>query len=146
MNKGALERTGHRENLNYQPTAGPGQPRRRRLRIETSSGAIPRPPYCSSMTKLSQTFLSILDECFPVGLRQILNPHTVQLSHRTMPSLAKIIEGHNTKNRVVANNSEDLLSVQRPHFSPELNSKYLCELIKNYFEELAANIFYGWLY
>ena len=60
MNKGALERTGHRENLNYQPTAGPGQPRRNR--------------------------------------------------------------------------------VQRPLFSPELNSKYLGERIKNDFEVLAVNI------
>ena len=137
-----MERAGHGENLNYPPTAGPGQPRRRHLRNIIWYN----PPYCSSMTKLGQTFLSILKECFPVGLRQFLNPHTVQLSHRTMPSLAKIIEGHNTKDRVVANNSEDLLSVQRPHFSPELNYEYLCELIKNYFEELAANIFYGWLY
>ena len=64
-------------------------------------------------TKLGQIFLSILDECFPVGhrLRRVLNRHTVQLSYRTMPSLSKIIAGHNAK--VVANNGEEL-PVQRP--------------------------------
>ena len=37
----------------------------------------------------------------------LLNHHKAQLSYRTMPSLAKIIEGHNTKDRVVANDSDD---------------------------------------
>ena len=68
------------------------------------------------ITKLGQTFLSILDECFPVNhpLRRVLNRHTVQLSYRTMPNLSKIIAGHNAK--VMANNGDDL-PVQRPHNS-----------------------------
>ena len=50
-------------------------------------------------TKLGQIFLSLLDECFPIGhlLRRTFNRHTVQLSYRTMPSLAKIIAANNNK-------------------------------------------------
>ena len=106
----ALKRAGHKEKLSYQPTARPSQPRRRRRRKIIWYN----PPYCSSMTtKLGKTFLSILDECFPVGhpLRRVLNRHTVQLSYRTMPSLSKIIAGHNAK--VMATNGDEL-PVQRP--------------------------------
>ena len=106
----ALRRAGHKEKLSYQPTARPAQKKKRRRRHTIWYN----PPYCSSMTtKLGQIFLSILDECFPVGhrLRRVLNRHTVQLSYRTMPSLSKIIAGHNAK--VVANNGEEL-PVQRP--------------------------------
>ena len=106
----ALRRAGHKEKLKYQPTARPAQARRRRRRTKIWYN----PPYCSSMTtKLGQIFFSILDECFPVGhcLRRVLNRHTVQLSYRTMPSLSKIIAGHNTK--LVANNGDNL-PVQRP--------------------------------
>ena len=50
-------------------------------------------------TKLGQLFLSLLDECFPVGhvLRRTFNRHTVQLSYRTMPNLSKIIAANNNK-------------------------------------------------
>ena len=50
-------------------------------------------------TKLGQLFLSLLDECFPVGhvLRRTFNRHTVQLSYRTMPNISKIIAANNNK-------------------------------------------------
>ena len=106
----ALRRAGHKERMTFCPTQGRTTSRRARRRQIIWYN----PPYCSSMTtRLGQIFLSILDECFPVGhvLRRVLNRHTVQLSYRTMPSLSKIIAGHNTK--VMANNGEDL-PVQRP--------------------------------
>ena len=50
-------------------------------------------------TKLGHDFLKLLDECFPVGhqLRRTFNRHTVQLSYRTMPNMAKIIAANNNK-------------------------------------------------
>ena len=83
----ALKRAGHKELLAFQPAARPNQSARRRRRQRFWFN----PPYCSSMsTKLGQVFLSLLDECFPVGhpLRRVLNCHTVQLSYRTMPSIS----------------------------------------------------------
>ena len=50
-------------------------------------------------TKLGRDFLTLLDECFPVGsqLRRTFNRHTVQLSYRTMPNMGKIIAANNIK-------------------------------------------------
>ena len=95
----ALKRAGHKEQLVYQPEARAGRRearrRRRRRRIIWFN-----PPYCSSMaTKLGRDFLTLLDECFPVGsqLRRTFNRHTVQLSYRTMPNMGKIIAANNIK-------------------------------------------------
>ena len=94
----ALKRAGHKELLSYQPAARPDQSRARRRRRRRIIWF--NPPYCASMsTKLGRDFLSLLDECIPVGhpLRRVLNRHTVQLSYRTMPSLSKIIAANNIK-------------------------------------------------
>ena len=96
----ALKRAGHKEQIAYDPNKGRKQTnkRSRRRRILWFN-----PPYCSSMTtKLGQLFLSLLDQCFPVGhvLHRTFNRHTVQLSYRTMPNLAKIIAANNTTQEV----------------------------------------------
>ena len=93
----ALKRAGHKEPLSYNPSPRPNQSGKRRRRRRTIWF---NPPYCSSMsTKLGQLFLSLLDECFPVGhvLRRTFNRHTVQLSYRTMPNISKIIAANNNK-------------------------------------------------
>ena len=93
----ALKRAGHKEPLSYHPAARPNQSGARRRRRRTIWF---NPPYCASMTtKLGQLFLSLLDECFPVGhvLRRTFNRHTVQLSYRTMPNISKIIAANNNK-------------------------------------------------
>ena len=53
----------------------------------------------SMTTKLGRNFLALLDECFPLEhqLRRTFNRHTVQLSYRTMPNMAKIIAANNSK-------------------------------------------------
>ena len=92
----ALKRAGHKEQIVYDPN----KVRRTRKRTRNRRILWFNPPFCSSMTtKLGQLFLSLLDECFPVGhvLRRTFNRHTVQLSYRTMPNLAKIIAANNTK-------------------------------------------------
>ena len=104
----ALRRAGHTEELIYQPEQEASRVRRRRRRQVIWLNA----PFCLSVeTKIGQRFFAILDTCFPVGhqLHRTFNRHTVQLSYRTMPSLAKIIAGHNAK--VVA----DTLPDQRPY-------------------------------
>ena len=106
----ALRRAGYTEELIYQPMEETSRPRRRRRREVIWFN----PPFCMSVeTKIGQKFLAILDSSFPVGheLHRVFNRHTVQLSYRTMPSLAKIISGHNTK--VVA----DVMPEQRPYNS-----------------------------
>ena len=104
----ALRRAGYTEELIYRPEEEASRPSKRRRRREVKWF---NPPFCRSLkTKVGQRFLSILDTCFPTDhpLHRIFNRHTVQLSYRTMPSLGKIISGHNAK--VVA----DTLPVQRP--------------------------------
>ena len=103
----ALRRAGYMEELTYQPevTATPRRRQRKRKVVWFN------PPYCMSLkTKVGHRFLNILDSCFPADhpLHRVLNRHTVQLSYRTMPNLAKIISGHNAK--VVT----DALPEQRP--------------------------------
>ena len=90
----ALRRAGYMEELTYQPevTATPRRRQRKRKVVWFN------PPYCMSLkTKVGQRFLNILDSCFPTDhpLHRVFNRHTVQLSYRTMPNLAKIISGHN---------------------------------------------------
>ena len=92
----ALKRAGHKEQMVYD------QNKVRRTGKRTRNRRILwfNPPYCSSMTtKLGQLFLALLDECFPVGhvLRRTFNRHTVQLSYRTMPNLAKLVAANNNK-------------------------------------------------
>ena len=101
----ALRRAG------YQPEEVAANPRRRQRKRKVVWF---NPPFCMSLkTKVGQRFLNILDSCFPIDhpLHRVFNRHTVQLSYRTMPSLAKIISGHNAK--VVA----DVLPEQRPRNS-----------------------------
>ena len=104
----ALRRAGYTEELIYQPEEVANRPRRRQRKRQVMWF---NPPYCMSLkTKVGQRFLNILDTCFPADnpLHRVFNRHTVQLSYRTMPSLAKIISGHNAK--VVA----DIMPEQRP--------------------------------
>ena len=92
----ALKRAGHVEQLAYDPN----KVRRTRKRTRNRRILWFNPPFCSSMTtKLGQLFLSLLDECFPLGhvLRRTFNRHTVQISYRTMPNLSKIIAANNNK-------------------------------------------------
>ena len=106
----ALKRAGYSEELTYQPEEEATKPRRRRRRQLIRFNA----PFCRSVeTKIGQRFFAILDSCFPPGhpLHRTFNRHTVQLSYRVMPSLAKVIAGHNAK--VVA----DDLPNQRPYNS-----------------------------
>ena len=106
----ALRRAGHTEELIYQPEEAIVPKKKSRRREVTWFN----PPYCMSLeTKIGRRFLEILDTCFPVGheLHRVLNRHTVQLSYRTMPSLGRLIAGHNAK--VVA----DELPKQRPYDS-----------------------------
>ena len=92
----ALRRAGYSEELTYQPDETSRPKRRSRSRQVIWFN----PPYCKTVeTKIGRRFLEILDTCFPVGhvLHRVLNRHTVKLSYRTMPSLQKIIAGHNAK-------------------------------------------------
>ena len=50
-------------------------------------------------TNIGRKFLSLVDRCFPTThpLNKIFNRRTVKISYSTMPSLGRIIEGHNSK-------------------------------------------------
>ena len=84
----ALKRAGYSEELTYQPEEEATKPRRRRRRQVIRFNA----PFCRSVeTKIGQRFFAILDSCFLPGhpLHRTFNRHTVQLSYRTMPNLAR---------------------------------------------------------
>ena len=91
----ALERSGYGHMLEYEQVDVPAAGRRRSRRRN-----IPwfNPPFCRTVaTNVGRKFLGLLDSCFPPGhpLHQTLNRNTVKLSYRTMPSLSRIIAGHN---------------------------------------------------
>ena len=92
----ALARSGYHHKLEYDPVEEPGASRRTRSRRITWYN----PPYSKTVkTKVGKKFLRLIDSCFPPGhpLHKTINRSTVKLSYRTMPSLGKIIAGHNRK-------------------------------------------------
>ena len=91
----ALERSGYGHRLEYELVAEPAAGRRRTRRRNIVWF---NPPYCKTVsTNVGKKFLGLLDSCFPPGhpLHHILNRNAVKLSYRTMPSLRRIIAGHN---------------------------------------------------
>ena len=92
----ALARSGYTHQLEYEPGEEAGARRHTRSRRITWFN----PPYCKTVkTKVGNKFLKLIDSCFPPGhpLHKTINRSTVKLSYRTMPSLGKIIAGHNRK-------------------------------------------------
>ena len=91
----ALDESGHRYNLHYQP--GPQRTKRkpRRRNIIWYN-----PPYDQNVkTNLSKEFLKIIKKCFPPSrkLHKIFNKNTIKTSYSFMPNLGAIIEGNNKK-------------------------------------------------
>ena len=97
----ALERSGHAHKLVYKPEeAGGAAPRRRRRRRKKNDIIWFNPPWCNSVTTdVGRKFLNLLDTCFPPSnpLSRIFNRKKVKVSYSTMPSLGRIIQGHNAK-------------------------------------------------
>ena len=50
-------------------------------------------------TDVGRKFLNLVDSCFPPTnpLHKIFNRKTIKISHITMPSLGRILAGHNAK-------------------------------------------------
>ena len=58
------------------------------------------PPFCKSVkTNVGKEFFKILKQCFPPNnpLSKLLNRNTVKISYSCMPSIGRIISGHNRK-------------------------------------------------
>ena len=95
----ALKRSGHTHNLEYNPEVAGGAPRRRRRRKKNNIIWF-NPPWCASVTTdIGRKFLNLVDASFPPSnpLSKIFNRKTVKVSYSTMPSLGRIIAGHNAK-------------------------------------------------
>ena len=94
----ALRRSGHTHILKYNPEEAGGTTRRRR-RIKKDIIWF-NPPWCSSVaTDVGRKFLNLVDASFPHSnpLSKIFNRKKVKVSYSTMPSLGRIIQGHNAK-------------------------------------------------
>ena len=96
----ALKRSGHTHTLSYDPeVAGGATPRRRRRRKKNNIIWF-NPPWCNSVTTdVGRKFLNLVDLCFPPSnpLSKIFNRKTIKISYSTMPSLGRILAGHNAK-------------------------------------------------
>ena len=96
----ALERSGHVHKLVYKPEEAGGAAPRRRRRRKRNDIIWFNPPWCNSVTSdVGRKFLNLLDACFPPSnpLSRIFNRKKVKVSYSTMPSLGRIIAGHNAK-------------------------------------------------
>ena len=96
----ALARSGHSCTLTYSEEELGGLAPRRRRRRKKNHIIWFNPPWCSSVsTNVGRKFLNLLERCFPAThpLSKIFNRRTVKISYSTMPSLGRIIEGHNSK-------------------------------------------------
>ena len=91
----ALNKAGHEYTLHFEPPREGPKHRRRIRKIIWFN-----PPFCKSVkTNLGKEFFKILRTCFPQNnpLSKIFNKNTVKLSYSCMPSMGKIITGHNKK-------------------------------------------------
>ena len=94
----ALQRSGHTHTLKYNPEEAGGAPRRRRRRKNNIIWF--NPPWCASVTTdVGRKFLNLVDASFPPSnpLSKIFNRKKIKVSYSTMPSLGRIIAGHNNK-------------------------------------------------
>ena len=96
----ALTRSGHDYTLSYsEEESGRLAPRKRRRRKKNHIIWF-NPPWCSSVTtNIGRRFLNLVDRCFPTAhpLSKIFNRRRLKISYCSMPSLGRIIEGHNSK-------------------------------------------------
>ena len=89
----ALDNAGYNFKLKYEAPAELPSHRRRQRKIIWFN-----PPFCKTVkTNIGKEFFKILKECFPPNnpLSKIFNRNTVKISYSCMPSVRKIISGHN---------------------------------------------------
>ena len=95
----ALDKSGYKYKLNYQPPQPPPhntQKSRRRSRKRKVTWF--NPPYSDNVkTNIGKQFLKLVDKCFPPDhpLHGRINRNTVKISYRTMPNMKQIIAAHN---------------------------------------------------
>lgn len=91
----ALNKSGHKFTLEYQPPTEPDtETRRKRTRKITWFN----PPFDLRVkSNVGREFLKAVNECFPEGhvLRPICNKNTLKLSYSCMPNVKSIIDAHN---------------------------------------------------
>ena len=90
----ALDKAGYKHTLEFtQPSTK--HKRRKNRREETYFN----PPWSQNVqTNIGAKFLKSVGKCFPAGhpLHSILNRHTLKVSYRTMPNMARVISKHNS--------------------------------------------------
>ena len=90
----ALEKSGHKYNLQYKPTTETNRRRRGRNIIWFN------PPFSKIVTtNVGKQFLSLIDKHFPQNhkFRKLFNRHNLKVSYGCMPNLGSIINAHNKK-------------------------------------------------
>ena len=93
----ALDKSGYKFKLNWIPKR-PEVSNRRKGRARNITWF--NPPYCRSVkTNIGAEFFKILARCFPPQnkLSKIFNRNTVKMSYSCMPSIGRIISGHNRR-------------------------------------------------
>ena len=91
----ALNRAGYDFQLHYETPQDVPMRRRRHRKILWYN-----PPYCKTVrTNIGKEFFKIIQSCFPKEnpLSKIFNKKSIKLSYSCMPSIGRIISGHNKK-------------------------------------------------
>ena len=99
MYQAALEKSGHKYKLQFDPTPLANSEEKKKARTRKNIIWF-NPPYSRAVsTNVGREFLRIMDKHFPPGnpLNKIFNRNTVKMSYRCTANLARTISAHNSK-------------------------------------------------
>ena len=91
----ALQISGYKENIKYEPEESTKNKRKRRRNTIWYN-----PPFCKTVkTRIKKKFIDLVKKCFTKEnpLNKILNNNTINLSYSCMPNMGSKINAHNKK-------------------------------------------------
>ena len=94
MYQAALDKSGYKHNLQYQPNSG--QPSRRKARSRHVTWF--NPPFNQAVNQnVGKVFLMLIDKHFPPGHKycRIFNRHRIKISYSCMPNMKARLSSHN---------------------------------------------------
>lgn len=104
----ALNKAGHKDKLNYNPTQKANDERKRNRKRKITWY---NPPYSKHVkTNVGKTFLQLIDKNFPKDhpLHKICNRNTIKISYSCMPNMKNIIQNHNNSIGFKNTNTKEL--------------------------------------
>ena len=115
MYQAALEKSGHKYQLKFDPTPLANSEEKKKTRTRKNIIWF-NPPYSRAVsTNVGKEFLRIMDKHFPPGnpLNKIFNRSKVKMSYRCTANLARTISAHNSKILNEARNRQEREAIKK---------------------------------